>query len=113
MMSVRPLLLACLLCVPTLAMAMAMAMAEDGPTIVQKDKQFSSDTVVVPRGGAVLFANQDSVRHNLALRTPDGEDGTGIVQAPGEVSRMTFNHPGLFQVHCLIHPQMRLAVQVR
>ena len=107
MMSVRPLLLACLLCVPTLAMA------EDGPTIVQKDKQFSSDTVVVPRGGAVLFANQDSVRHNLALRTPDGEDGTGIVQAPGEVSRMTFNHPGLFQVHCLIHPQMRLAVQVR
>ena len=104
MTPLRPLLLACLL-VP------ALALAEDGPTVVQKDKQFSVASLRVPRGGAVLFVNQDSVRHNIALRLPNGEDQTGIVQAPGETSRVVFDRQGLFQVHCLIHPQMRLAVE--
>ncbi len=107
MTPLRPLLLACLLAAP------ALALAEDVPTVVQRDRQFSVESLSVPRGGAVLFVNADSVRHNIALRTPDGEDRTGIVQAPGESSRLVFDRDGLFQVHCLIHPQMHLAVEAR
>ena len=107
MMPARPLLLAVLLGVPMLALA------EDAPTVVQKDKLFSVDSLAVPLGGTVVFANQDTVRHNIALRTPGGEDRTGIVQAPGEVSRVAFDERGLFQVHCLIHPQMHMTVEVR
>ena len=90
-----------------------LARAADIPVVVQKDKHFDRDSVEIARGEAVTFVNQDQVRHNIALRTPDGENRTGIVQAPGETSQITFDQAGLFQVHCLIHPQMHMSVTVK
>lgn len=90
-----------------------LAPAGDAPVVVQKDKRFDRASVEIVRGDAVTFTNQDKVRHNVALRAPDGEDRTGIVQAPGETSRITFDQAGLFQVHCLIHPQMRMSVTAK
>jgi plastocyanin len=84
--------------------------ADDAPLVVQKDKRFDRDSVEIVRNGFVTFTNQDQVRHNIALRTPDGENRTGIVQAPGDTNRISFDQAGLFQVHCLIHPQMRMSV---
>lgn len=88
----------------------SLARADDAPLVVQKDKRFDRDSVEVALNGVVTFTNQDQVRHNIALRTPDGENRTGIVQAPGDTNRITFDQAGLFQVHCLIHPQMRMSV---
>jgi len=90
-----------------------LACAADTPVVVQKDKRFDRDSVEIARGEAVTFVNQDQVRHNIALRTPDGENKTGIVQAPGETSQITFDQAGLFQIHCLIHPQMHMSVTVK
>lgn len=90
-----------------------LALAQDETVVTQSGKQFSTDGLTIERGQTVTFVNADGVRHNIALRTPDGRDRTGIVQNPGESSRLTFDQPGLNQIHCLIHPAMRLAVTVK
>lgn len=97
----------------SLCLLPTLALARDDVVVTQSSKQFSTDALTVERGQTVTFVNGDGFRHNIALHTPDGQDWTGIVQNPGESGKLTFDQRGLNQVHCLIHPGMRLLVTVK
>jgi plastocyanin len=79
--------------------------------IVQKDKTFSQEKVVIRAGDRLVFSNRDSVTHNLFSRTP-GFEFEVKVQLPGQDSPVTFEHPGEAEVRCAIHPTMKLKVVV-
>lgn len=79
--------------------------------IVQKDKSFSQEKVVIRAGDRLVFSNRDSVTHNLFSRTP-GFEFEVKVQLPGQDSPVTFDRPGEAEVRCAIHPTMKLRVVV-
>jgi len=91
------------------AASVALAATE----IVQKDKQFSEQAISVKSGDKVRFVNDDTVTHNITVVEPNGESRSGIVQKPGETSDVQFGAEGIYEVRCLIHPKMKLSVEVR
>lgn len=76
----------------------------------QKGQRFSSAEVTVPRGGSVLFVNDDDVMHTVYSR--EGRF-TLPAQQPGERSSATFSEVGTYEVRCAIHPGMKLKVRVK
>ena len=97
--------LAAILLLPLLAAA-----SETVPTVAQAERRFSESRLVIERAGKVRFVNDDSVRHNIAVQTPAGEDETGIVQEPGTETVLSFTEAGQYRIHCLIHPRMKMTV---
>ena len=93
-----------------LALTAAAAAAED-EVVVQKDKSFSQQKVVLRVGDRLVFSNRDSVTHNLFSRSP-GFEFEVKVQLPGQDTPVTFDHPGEAEVRCAIHPEMKLRVVV-
>ena len=79
--------------------------------VVQKDKSFSQEKVVLRVGDRLVFSNRDSVTHNLFSRSP-GFEFEVKVQLPGQDTPVTFDHPGEAEVRCAIHPGMKLRVVV-
>jgi plastocyanin len=88
------------------------SVASAGFAIVQKDKQFSEETITVKSGETVHFVNSDSVAHNIVVKDPSGGSKPGIMQKPGEESDVLFDQAGEYDVRCLIHPKMKLSVNV-
>jgi plastocyanin len=84
--------------------------AEDH-VIVQRDKSFSQPEVTVRAGDRILFKNEDSVSHNVFSRTP-GSEFEVRAQLPGQETPVAFRTPGVAEVRCAIHPNMRLRVRV-
>lgn len=81
--------------------------------IVQKDKQFSEQAISVKSGDKVRFVNDDNVAHNITVVEPNGQSRPGIVQKPGETSDVAFDKVGAHEVRCLIHPKMKMSVEVK
>jgi cytochrome c peroxidase len=81
-------------------------------TISQKDKTFSQESVTVRAGEKIKFVNDDDVTHNLTLRTPAGKMRPGIQEKPGEATEFAFDEVGNYEVRCLIHPKMKMSVEV-
>lgn len=79
-------------------------------TVIQLDRHFSAAMLTVGLGGRICFVNNDAVRHNVAYRTPAGEEETGVVQEPGAQAMLTFSEAGTYHIHCLIHPHMKMIV---
>jgi plastocyanin len=79
--------------------------------IVQKDRAFSQDKIVVHAGDRLVFRNEDSVSHNVFSRTP-GFEFEVKVQLPGQDTAVPFDRPGTAEVRCAIHPEMKLQVVV-
>jgi plastocyanin len=80
--------------------------------IVQKDKSFSTQDVVIQAGDRIVFSNQDTVTHNLFSRSP-GFNFEVKVQLPGQETPVAFDKPGEADVRCAIHPEMKLHVVVK
>lgn len=93
-------------------LALAGGAAAEDAVIVQKDKSFSQDEVVLRAGERIVFSNQDSVTHNLFSRSP-GLAFEVKVQLPGQDTPVTFARPGEAEVRCAIHPEMKLRVVVK
>lgn len=95
--------------------AMRLEVKVEGETkpaveVRQKGQRFSSAEVTVPRGGAVLFVNDDDVMHTVYSR--EGRF-TLPAQQPGERASATFSEAGTYEVKCAIHPGMKLKVKVK
>ncbi|MEO3428063.1 hypothetical protein AAFN88_04350 [Pelagibius sp. CAU 1746] len=63
-------------------------------------------------GDRLVFLNDDAVDHNVFVPTA----GHGVdlgKQAPGSSSELPLGKAGAFEVECVIHSAMRLAVQVK
>jgi plastocyanin len=84
----------------------------DGVTVYQEGKKFSQTDVTVKVGESVTFTNKDPVTHNVYSDTP-GMAFDLKMQKPGASTTITFDHAGLVQVRCAIHPQMEMTVHVQ
>ena len=82
-------------------------------TISQKDKTFSQESVTVRAGETIKFVNDDNVTHDLTLKTPGGKMKPGVLEKPGEETEFAFDEVGSYEVRCLIHPKMKMSVEVR
>ena len=99
-----------LVLVATLVTAVATASA--GPTVVQKNKRFSTATLTVKPGEEVTFTNEDAVVHNVFSGTA-GHAFNLSVQAPGAAKHIAFEKEGTVDVRCAIHPTMKLTIIVK
>jgi plastocyanin len=99
---------------PATAVAMtisAVAFAAAENVVTQKGRLFSVASMTVKKGEPITFLNDDTVPHNIMSSTPGEEFNLGS-QAPGTSVPVTFDHAGLVDVICAIHPRMKLKVNV-
>ena len=80
-------------------------------TVRQKNKAFSTQTVHVKPGENVVFANDDTVTHNVYSITK-GLEFEIKTQEPGKMDSVRFDRQGVVLVECAIHPKMKLSVHV-
>ena len=81
------------------------------PEIIQKNKTFVPDLLVVPRGTEVEFPNWDPFTHNVFSRSRAAS--FDLDRYPQDQSkRYKFNEVGVVQIFCNIHPQMKAVVLV-
>lgn len=102
--TIRSILIGAVLGVSTAAIA--------ATTITQKDKTFSEERVTVKVGDKIKFVNDDNVTHNLTVKAPNGATKPGIQQKPGDEVELAFDAVGVSEVRCLIHPKMKMSVEV-
>ncbi len=81
--------------------------------ITQKDKTFSQESVTVKAGEKIRFVNDDDVTHNITVQGPNGVSTKGVPEKPGTEIELAFEDVGVSMVHCLIHPKMKLTVEVQ
>jgi cytochrome c peroxidase len=82
-------------------------------SITQKDKAFSQETITVKAGEKIKFVNDDTVTHNITVKPPSGAAKPGIQEKPGDEVEIAFDEAGVNEVRCLIHPKMKLSVEVQ
>ena len=80
--------------------------------VTQKDKMFSQDSATLKAGGKIKFVNDDNVTHNLTVKGPSGTSKPGVQEKPGDEIELTFDEAGVSEVRCLIHPKMKMSVEV-
>lgn len=91
-----------LLCVPL------AALAQPTHVIVQKGRRFSPPQITINRGESLTFTNEDEFIHQMYVDGLFDSDEKN----PGEKLVQPFTRAGTFEVHCHIHPKMRLVVHV-
>ncbi len=77
--------------------------------IDQKGMQFAPSTLVVPVGSEVEFKNDDMVPHNVFWPSISGNKSLGhnLGTFPqGQSRTYKFDHAGVVQLFCSIHPNM-------
>ena len=95
-----------------LFMAVSAAIAAD-VAIVQTNQHFAQPTITIKAGDKLIFQNQDDVKHNIIVISPDGDSEDKGIQKPGENIEHVFTKPGVYKVRCNIHPTMKLDVTVQ
>ncbi|MCK1718272.1 methylamine utilization protein [Bradyrhizobium sp. 141] len=80
--------------------------------ITQKDQEFRPREIMIKRGDALRFVNDDGeLLHHAYLSSDKFEFDSGD-QQPGSQFDVVFAVGGDYTVLCGIHPKMKLAVQV-
>lgn len=77
--------------------------------MMQKDKKFEPDLLVVPTGSYVDFPNLDPWFHNVFSLFRGKRFDLGLYQAGAQRS-VRFDKPGVSYLFCNIHPQMSAVV---
>jgi plastocyanin len=86
--------------------------ADSAHTIMQKGREFHPGEVTINRGESLTFTNNDDYIHQIY--SISGNFSFDIEEkAPGEYVTETFTEAGTFEVHCHIHPKMKLIVHVK
>jgi plastocyanin len=95
-----------------LAAVMALPVLAADHEVTQKDRTFSESEITIKPGDKLLFKNEDEVTHNVFSMTT-GMEFDLRRQAPGASSTVPFEKEGTVEVHCSIHPKMKLIVHIR
>ena len=96
-----------------LALALAAAQAHAAEHVVsQKGKSFSVKKLVVEQGDSVRFVNDDPFAHNVFslsdVKSFDlGSYGQGLAKS------VVMDKPGVVDVECAVHPDMKMVVEVK
>lgn len=80
-------------------------------TASQKDKKFNPEKLNIKVGDSVNFINDDNVPHNVYSESPTNHFELGMYRR-GQERKVIFDKPGTVQVECLIHPGMKMTVEV-
>jgi plastocyanin len=97
----------------TAAVLASISIAADTDFIViQKNREFSVKELTVKVGDRVMFVNNDTVTHNVYSDTK-GVEFEIELQPPGRTDSVRFSRPGVADVKCAIHPNMKLRVEVK
>jgi plastocyanin len=98
------------LAVPLFMVLSGAAFAADAAhTVSQKDRSFRPGDVTINRGESLTFTNEDEFIHQIyVVGLFDSEE-----KSPGENLTESFTQTGTFEVHCHIHPKMKLVVHVK
>ena len=86
--------------------------ADSAHTIVQQGRAFHPGEVTINRGESLTFTNNDEFIHQIYVQSDSFSFDTAA-KAPGEDVTETFTEAGTFEVHCHIHPKMKLVVHVK
>jgi plastocyanin len=79
------------------------------PQLVQKDKSFHPELLVVPAGGKVEFPNRDPFFHNVFSLFDGKRFDLGLYES-GTTRFVQFDHPGISFIFCNIHAQMHAVI---
>lgn len=93
-----------------LSVSPVMAQAAD-VTVTMAGADYAPASVEARVGDRLVFTNDDGVDHNVFVPTA----GHGVdlgKQAPGATTELPLGKAGAFEVECVIHPDMHLAVEV-
>ena len=92
-----------------LASCGAALAADPAHTVVQAGRTFHPTEVSINRGEALTFTNNDEFIHQIfVIGLFDSDE-----RSPGENLTENFTQSGTFEVHCHIHPKMKLIVHVK
>ena len=80
--------------------------------ITQKNSAFSEAELKIKPGDTVIFKNDDTVPHNV-FSASKAFPFNSNVQLPGESAPIPFKQAGSIEVRCVIHPNMKLMVEVK
>ena len=80
--------------------------------IRQENKAFVPASLVVQKGTRVTFPNMDPVYHNVFSSSPAQPFDLGSYRQGEKPGTVTLNKPGVVEVFCNMHSQMRAAVLV-
>lgn len=80
--------------------------------IKQENKAFVPASLAVQKGTRVTFPNMDPVYHNVFSPSPAQPFDLGSYRQGDKAGAVTLNKPGVVEVFCNMHSQMRAAVLV-
>jgi len=80
--------------------------------VIQKNSAFSIAEMKINPGDSIVFKNDDTVPHNVFSSSKAFQFSTNV-QLPGNSATVTFKQPGTVEVRCVIHPAMKLVVDVK
>ena len=80
--------------------------------VVQKNKAFSVSEISVKAGDKIVFKNDDTVAHNVSSITKEFPINLKM-QLPGTSESVAFENEGKIELRCVMHPAMKLTVNVR
>ena len=95
-----------------LLMLATAALAAASYRVSQRDRAFNRTELTVAVGDVVHFDNNDEFIHQIYIESPDFAFDSAE-SYPGNTIDVAFTKPGVFFVHCHIHPKMSLHVTVK
>ncbi len=100
-----------------LALAMAASALAAGASakeyeVTQKEKKFSQAAMTVKVGDVVNFKNDDTFAHNIFSLSDIKTFDLGSYPK-GQSKPVTFDKPGMVEIECAIHPDMKVVVDVK
>ncbi len=87
------------------------ALASADAQISQKGMRFAPQDISVTAGDTVEFLNDDRTRHHI-FSVSGPESFESRLLPPGVSYTVTLGTPGLYQVGCRIHLDMRMSIAV-
>lgn len=98
--------------VAALAILVALPAYAAEHVVSQKGKAFSVKRLTVQQGDEVKFFNDDPFAHNIFSLSDVKSFDLGSY-GPGLWKSVVMDKPGLVEVECAVHPDMKLVIEVK
>jgi len=79
--------------------------------MMTRGKALIPHVLAIPAGSTVQFPNDDPISHNLFSLSTGNSFDLGLYRR-GAGKSETFDHPGLINVYCNVHPNMSAVIHV-
>lgn len=77
----------------------------------QKNRKFNPEKLQIKVGDTVNFVNDDNTPHSVYSDSRSNHFELGMYRK-GQERKVHFDEPGTVEVECLIHPGMKMTVEV-